>query len=89
MFKQSYNYYKEGQDIKGMASTLLEEGKYYDRLAQFEQANTIYNIAEELINTNDIGSLLPMLYTTLIRSRSSICLSDSITEMNSRDPVLV
>ena len=60
-FKQSYDYYREGQDIKGMALALIEEGKYYDHQQKFEKANQIYNQATVLINDNDIGSLLPTI----------------------------
>ena len=48
-FKQSYDYYREGQDIKGMALALIEEGKYYDHQQKFEKANQIYNQATVLI----------------------------------------
>ncbi len=64
-FKQSYDFYQKGHDIGGMALASIEEGRYYDRNKAFERAGQIYFQTLELIQTNDIGSLLPPIYVAL------------------------
>lgn len=61
----SYDYYRRGRDTKGMALSLIEEGKYYDKKSKFQKANLLYNQATELIKENNIGSLLPTIYISL------------------------
>ena len=60
-FRKSYNFCKEGTDIKGMAVALMEEGMYFDHAKRFEKANQLYNQSYNLIKDNDIGSLLPTI----------------------------
>ncbi len=66
-FQESYDLFAEGQDYKGMALALIEQGVHYDRIGFFEEANRIFISANDLIERNDVGSVLPFLYVTLAK----------------------
>ncbi|MEO1626641.1 MAG: hypothetical protein AAFV25_15910, partial [Bacteroidota bacterium] len=66
-FEQSHFLYQRGKDTKGMAMALIAQAKYYDRKANFPKANQLYNRANDLIDNNDIGSLLPTIYVSLAK----------------------
>lgn len=62
LFKEAYENNKTGNDIGGMARALIELGYYFDRKENFERANMLYTEALQLIQDNNIGSLLPIVY---------------------------
>lgn len=64
-FEQAYDYNQKGQDIGGMARALIEKGRYYDRKKELERAKQHYFQALELIESNNIGSLLPSIFVAI------------------------
>ncbi|MFK7808845.1 MAG: ATP-binding protein [Saprospiraceae bacterium] len=68
-FKDSYQNNKKGKDTAGMARALIEEGKYFDREKYFERANGLYQEASSLIEENEIGSLLPVVFVAFAQHK--------------------
>ncbi len=64
-FELAYKYNKKAGDTKGIAVALIEKGNYYSRKEQFERADQLYFETLKIIRDNNIGSLLPLIYTSL------------------------
>ncbi len=64
-FEESYEHFEASQDFLGMSLALIDQGKHYDRIGYFEEANRIFVQASDLVQTNDIGSALPFLYVSM------------------------